>query len=56
MHYEEEHDFDLVDIEENYGQENLERVIKDKDAKIKELQDNLAREKIFISFLEQENH
>ena len=54
--YEEEHDFDLVEFEASDEHENLERIIKDKDALIKELQDNLAKENFIISFLEQENH
>ena len=52
MHDEEEHDIELVDLEAHDEQENLERVIKYKDSHIKELQDNLARENFFISFLE----
>lgn len=53
---EEEHDFDLVDLEASEDHVNLERVFKDKNFQIKEFQDNLARVNFIISFIEKENH
>ena len=54
--HDEECDFDLVELEASGNHENIERIIKDKYAQIKELQDNLARANFIISFLEQENN
>ena len=58
MHDEEliHHDIDIVDLEANEEHESLQYIIKDKDAQIKELKENLARDNFIISFLEQENN
>ena len=50
------HDIDIVDLEASEEHENLERIIKEKYAHIKEPRDNLARDNFIISFLEQENN
>ena len=45
------HEIKMVDLESQDEQENLNLVIKEKYAKIRELQDNLASSKFVISFL-----
>ena len=54
--HEEEHDFDLVDLEASEEHENLDIIIKDQYSQIKYLQDNLERANFITSFLEQENN
>ena len=53
--HETEQDFDLVDIDEHDDDDITTIFIKEKEAKIKELQNNLDRTKFFIDFLEKEN-
>ena len=53
--HETEQYFDLVDLDEHDDGDITSTIIKEKEAKIKELQTNLNWSKFFIDFLEQEN-
>ena len=50
--HETEQDFDLVDLDEHDDDEITSIVIKEKEAKIKELQNNLDKSNFVIEFLE----
>lgn len=45
----------MVDLGEQHGEKAAEDIIKEKEANIRELKDDLAKENFMVAFLKQEN-